>query len=79
MMGVARPARSPVSWVSGRPSGARARGKRCRASQQVDGKNRLPHVVSLYDLPVRRGDRPTTGLVQSLEADRVLLVSEFMR
>lgn len=42
-------------------------------------KNRLPRVVSLYHLPVRRGDRPTPGLVQSLEADRVLLVSEFMR
>ena len=42
-------------------------------------KNPLPRVVSLYDLPVRRGDRPTPGLVQSLEADRVLLVSEFMR
>ena len=42
-------------------------------------KNRLPRVVSLYHLPVRRGDRPTPGLVQSLEADRVLLVSEFVR
>ncbi len=42
-------------------------------------RDRVPHVVSLYDLPVRRGDRPTPGLVQSLEADRVLLVSTFMR
>ena len=43
------------------------------------GKHRVPHVVSLYDLPVRRNGKPTPGLQTALKGDRVLLASPFLQ
>ena len=42
------------------------------------GKHRVPHVVSLYDLPVQRNGKPTPGLQNALKGDRVLLASRFL-
>ena len=42
------------------------------------GKHHVPHVVSLYDLPVQRNGKPTPGLRNALKADRVLLASPFL-
>ena len=42
------------------------------------GKHRVPHVVSLYDLPVQRNGKPTPGLQNALKGDRVLLASPFL-
>ncbi|MAW51942.1 MAG: hypothetical protein CME01_03870 [Geminicoccus sp.] len=43
------------------------------------GKHRVPHVVSLYDLPVQRNGKPTPGLQTALKGDRVLLASPFLQ
>ncbi|MGB1156584.1 MAG: glycosyltransferase family 4 protein [Alphaproteobacteria bacterium] len=43
------------------------------------GKHHVPHVVSLYDLPVQRNGKPTPGLRNALKADRVLLASPFLK
>lgn len=42
-------------------------------------KHRVPHVVSLYDLPVQRNGKPTPGLLTALKGDRVLLASRFLQ